>query len=411
MCSCGARTPARPRFEPEFHEVSGVFDDSVLRGWTFAIGAADLDGDLLPEIYFVHDWGPDRLLHNRSQPGTLKFALLKGERTMTMPRSKVLGGDSFNGMGIDFGDLNGDGWPDLFVSNITAPYGLHESHFVFLSTGRVDQMRAGVAPYWDASERLGLARSGWAWEARLADFDNDGTLEAVQAAGFLKGSVDRWPEAQELAVANDSLISDPRSWASLEPGDDVSGRDHNPFFVRAADGRYHDLAGPLGLADPMCSRGIALADVDGDGRVDFAVANQWGPSYLFHNQAPAAGTYLSLRLCLPVDATHHGAARVHSANARPEEACRPAIGASATVSWGAGRKATAQVDGGTGHSGKRAPELHFGLGRVASHEPLRVDVHARDRDGRRRAETLALEPGRYTVILGEPADAEVVNTP
>jgi hypothetical protein len=56
-----------------------------------ALGAADLDGDLMPELYFANDFGPDRLLHNRSTPGHLNFALLEGERKFTTPSSKVLG--------------------------------------------------------------------------------------------------------------------------------------------------------------------------------------------------------------------------------------------------------------------------------------------------------------------------------
>ena len=59
----------------------------------------------------------------------------------------------------------------------------------------------------------------------------------------------------------------------------------------------------------------------------------------------------------------------------------------------------AQVDGGSGHSGKRAPELHFGLGRIAAGTPLRVDFRYRDGTGRVRAETLRLAPGRHTVLL------------
>jgi len=96
-----------------FREVADVFEDQVNRGWTLGVGAADLDGDLLPEIYFAHDFGPDRLLHNRSTPGHPKFAVLEGKRGFTTPASFVLNQDSFKGMGVDFGDVNGDGMLDI----------------------------------------------------------------------------------------------------------------------------------------------------------------------------------------------------------------------------------------------------------------------------------------------------------
>ena len=145
-----------------FVDVEGVLDDLGGYGWTLAIGAADLDGDLLPEIYFANDFGPDRLLHNRSRPGEFRFALLEGRKTLTTPNSKVVGRDSFKGMGVDFGDLNGDGILDIFVSNIAAEFALEESHFAFLGTGETARMNQGIAPFHDESERLGLSRSSWA---------------------------------------------------------------------------------------------------------------------------------------------------------------------------------------------------------------------------------------------------------
>ncbi|MDB6053025.1 MAG: uncharacterized protein JWN25_548, partial [Verrucomicrobiales bacterium] len=282
-----------------FTEVKDVFSPEVSRGWTLAMGAMDLDGDLLPEIYLANDFGPDRLLHNRSTPGHVKFALLEGERDFTTPKSCVLGHDSFKSMGMDFGDINGDGIPDIYVSNLATRYGLTESHFLWLSTGRLEKMAAGIAPYTHGAEKLGLARSGFAFEARVADFDNDGLLEAMQACGFMKGKINRWPELQALGTSNDKLIHNPRFWPAFRPGADLSGKDWNPFFVLGSDKRFHDISPLIGLAEPSVSRGIAIADVDGDGRLDFLTANQWGPSFFFKNESPNTGEFLGLRLKKP----------------------------------------------------------------------------------------------------------------
>lgn len=390
----------------QFREAEGVLPDEVARGWTLAVGAADLDGDLLPELYLAQDWGPDRLLHNRSVPDRPNFELLHGERTLTTPTSKVVGRDSFNGMGIDFGDLNGDGRPDIVVNNITCDFGLHESHFLFLSTGETEPMQRGIAPYRDASEDWGLARSGWAWDVKMADFDNDGTQEILQATGFAKGKHDRWPEYQETALLNDRLVHNPSFWPRVQPGDHVSGNDSNPFFVRADNGRYYDLAPRLGLAEPMTSRGIAVADVDGDGRLDFALANQWGPSYFFHNRAPNPGGFLGLCLRLPVGTARPTFfVRPGRPDQRQDPPSRPAIGAAASVALPDGRALVDQVDGGNGHSGKRSPELLFGLGRATAPDILPVELHWRDPQGTVRQTTLHLPPGWHTVMLGTPPNA------
>lgn len=365
----------------KFREVKNVFREEVARGWTVALGAADLDGDLLPEIYFAHDFGPDRLLHNRSKPGRLSFVEVEGRRNLMTPKSCVLGHDSFKSMGCDFADVNGDNILDIYVSNIATKFGLTESHFLWQSTGDASAMRRGVAPYVQNSEKLGLSRSGFGWDARLADFDNDGALEAIQACGFIKGKVNRWPELQALGTSNSKVVHNPRFWPSFKPGADLAGRDSNPFFVRAASGRYFDVAPAIGLAEPMVSRGIAIADVDGDGRLDYVCANQWGPSFSFHNDAPSAGAFLGLRL--------------------QRRAGGPAIGATATVTLANGRKLTGHTDGGSGHSGRRAPEIHFGLGAASKTQPLAVDLKWRDERGVVRKATRQLPPGWHTIRLGE----------
>lgn len=396
----GATSGAHPTVH--FVEVTNVFSPEVNHGWTLAIGAADLNGDQLPEIYFAHDFGPDRLLYNESTPGHLKFIELKGRRGFMTPKSCVLGYDSFKGMGCDFGDVNGDGLLDIYVSNIADEYALCESHFLWESTGRLDEMKRGIAPYVQASEELGLSRSGWGWDCRLADFDNSGVLQAIQAVGFIKGKINRWPELQSLGTSNDRIVHDPRLWPTLEPGADLSGHDLDAFFVRAADGRFYNIGPEVGFTKPMVSRGIALADADGDGRIDFILSNQWGPSYYYHNVSPNPGAFLGLHLLLPVAGERDTRFRVRSGHPGPDLYGRPAVCAQAHVVLPDGRKLVAQVDGGSGHASGRCREILMGLGHLRPGTRVPVELDWRDIHGKVQHATLMLSPGWHSVLLGSP---------
>jgi len=308
----------------------------------------------------------------------------------------VLGRDSFKSMGVDFADLNDDGIPDIYVSNITEPKGLQESQMLFLSTGDINRIREGIAPYVNRSEALGLSDSGWAWDAKLDDFDNDGIPEALQATGFIRGTSNRWPEIQELATANDVFISSvSTSWPRIEPGADIAGHNQNPFFVRVGN-HYVDVAKQIGFGEEYVSRGIAIGDVDLDGSLDLIVSNMWGPASYYHNEHPVAGSSLSLNLLLPVSREYSGETLVYAG--KSGMLGRAAVGAAVTVTRPDGRVLTRQVDGGNGHSGKRSPDLHFGLG--DSQGVVNVKIRWRDHQGQVHQTFLNLKPGRYTVLLG-----------
>ncbi|MDP7038775.1 MAG: VCBS repeat-containing protein [Myxococcota bacterium] len=384
-----------------FKEAVDAFDEQSTLSWTLAVGAADLDGDLLPEIYFANDFGPDRLMHNVSTPGKPRFRILEGEGGFATPASLSLGKDSFKGMGVDFGDINGDGLLDIYVSNIADKFALQESHFLWLSTGDKISMENNHAPYEHGSEKLGLARSGWGWGTRLADFNNDGVLEAVQATGFIEGAIDRWPELQSLGTSNDEVLKDPDFWPRFQPGDELSGDNPNAFFVHAKDGRFYNIAAQIGMGEAVVSRGIATADVDGDGDLDMAFANQWVDSVFYRNQCSDCGRFLALHLLLPIGAAEHRKSTLRAGHPDGSILTKAAIGASVIVTRPDGVKLVAQVDGGNGHSGRRSSNLHFGLDSSTAKDTIHVQVRWRTLDGRPQSESFEMNPGWHTIYLGD----------
>jgi len=375
-----------------------VLPEEARNGWTLAVSANDLDGDLLPELYIANDFGQDRLLYNQSKPGKLSFSNVKTTRTPGTPKSKRIGDDSFKGMGVDFGDTNHDGLYDAFVSNLTVGWGIVESNFHYLNTAKDKadlraQLRSGEAPFKDVSGGDGTAWSGWSWDNKLADFTNRGELDIAVTNGFIKGATNRWPQLQELAMANDSLVSNPFFWPNANAGDDLAGSEMLKFFVKGDDGRYTDLAPELGLAVPIPTRGIATGDADGDGRLDMAVARQFAEPVYYHNEAPDAGGYLNLKLTHEQDGETTGTA---------PSAGSPATGAQVTATTADGKKYVQRVDGGSGHGGKRSSEVHIGLGDAQG--PVTVCIEWRDRHGKTHMQELELDQGMHEFVLGDSAE-------
>lgn len=395
-----------------FAEAEGVFDEVGGTGWTLALGAQDLDGDGRPELYVANDFGPDRLLVNESTPGKAAFREARGTRHPITPRSNVVGADSFKSRGVAFTDLNADGTPDILVSNTTEEYGLHEGNFAFLSLP--GGLHEGHAPYDDHGGELGLSRTGWSWDVKAADFDNDGDDEVMHATGFVRGEVDRWAQLHEAAVSNDLALSNPALWPNIRAGDDLSGHDVNSFLTRGTDGRYLDVARRAGVGDDTVSRAFAVGDVDDDGRLDFAVANQWAGSALYRNHGVTA-PFVGLRLRLPAGACRAAGlmwpapARTASAPAglnRPAPT-RPAIGAVARVRVPGGVTLARQLYPANGHNGVSAPELLFGLGGGAGSGPFPVEVSWRDACGVPRTASLSVEPGWHQILLAGGGASEM----
>jgi len=339
----------------------------------------------------ANDHGPDRMYHNRSTAGHIRFAEVEGVRHALVPKSKRVGHDSFKGMSIDFGDLTGSGRFDMFVSNITTTWGIEESNFLWRNTSsdQADaraQLGAGRAPFENEAAKLKMAWTGWGWDAKMADFDNSGYPAVVQADGFVKGQINRWPWLQELAMSNDLMLENPGMWPNAEPGDDISGHEALAFWARGDDGKFVNVSKELGLAVPTPTRGIAVGDTDGNGAQDFAVARQWETPAYYRNDKAGSGDFLGLRLHRP------------ALGATADTAGSPAYGAQVRIRTADGRTQLAQLDGGGGHSGRRSFDVFFGLGTAGS-QPVSATVSWRDLDGATHTQTLDLTAGWHDLML------------
>jgi hypothetical protein len=383
-----------------YTEQPQAIDLSLATGWTLGAATADLDGDLLPELYLANDFGNDHLFHNVSTPGHIRFEVVTGVRTPTTPKSMVLGHDSFKGMAADFGDLGNTDQFDIFVSNITTSYGIEESNYVWMNDAKSPadagaMMDNGVAPYQNKAAAMNMAWTGWGWDAKMADFDDSGNLSIVQTDGFVKGSINRWPWLQELAMTNDELVDNPAMWPKAGAGDDIAGSQKLAFWAKEPSGRYVNISHELGLDVPVVTRGVAVADTNGDGSQDFAVARQWGPPAFYQNDHPANGEFLGLRLYRPDGATT-------GARTDMQGIGTPAYGAVVKIITADGHSQVAQLDGGGGHSGKRSFDVFFGLGNDGS-RPVSVQLSWRDLAGGVHTQSLSMTSGWHDLMLGSTA--------
>jgi hypothetical protein len=174
-------------------------------GWDLAAAWADYDDDGWPDLYVANEFGGNRLYHNE-RDGTFR------DRA---PESGTVDGGS--AMGVAWGDYDGDGDQDLFVSGMHANSGWVLFHpawptpipwyfkFLGLFTDAV-QIRAeritdeltrgsslfrneGDGTFTDVSDEAGVRDTQWGWAAEFLDYDNDGRLDLYAVNGFITGPI------------------------------------------------------------------------------------------------------------------------------------------------------------------------------------------------------------------------------
>ncbi len=306
-----------------FKEVSQQYglDDT---GWTLAVGAADLNGKGFPDLYVANDYGPDSLFLN-----------IDGSHFKKVIERHGIGDDTKKGMNVAFGDFKNSGRLGIYVTNITEPGYLVEGNMLWENLGN-GQFR-------DVAWSVGAADCGWAWGAVFGDLNNDGYLDIYCANGMVSGNpkTDYWYDLFTMSVGINLILEDAATWPAMD-SKSWSGHQRSRVFLNDGRGRFRDVSEKVEVNDLYDGRGVALADLDRDGTLDVIVANNKGPLLVYLNQVDPSRKWIQFRL-------------------KGTESNRSAIGAQVTLHWN--NQVQVQVlDGGGGDSGHSEKLLHFGLG-------------------------------------------------
>jgi hypothetical protein len=316
----------------------GRFDEVALgpefSGRALGVVAVDYDGDGRQDLFVARDASPNLLLRNL---GGGRFESLGLEAEVAYSPE----GTARAGMGVDAGDVDGDGTPDFVVTNFD-----HEYHALYLNPGRLPFVEATV------SSRLAEhSRPYVGWGVRLVDYDNDGDLDALIVNGHLHEMIAR--SNREVSYREPPLLLNNNGRARF------SRVEAGPAFSRQ-----------------YLARGLATGDYDNDGAVDAAFVSLNDPPVLLHNEAAAGRRWIGVRL-------------------RGTQSNRDGIGAKLTLTVDS-RKLTRWVTGGGSFLASHDRRVVFGLGSATG--PAEIEI--RWPSGRVQRIT-GLAAGKYHDVVEE----------
>ncbi|HLJ76267.1 MAG TPA: CRTAC1 family protein [Acidobacteriaceae bacterium] len=296
------------------------------RRWALACAAADLEGTGYPDLFVANDYGVSELYIN--DHGHFHEA---GQQT-------GVGFAPKSGMNAAFGDIFNQGRFSIYVSNISEEGVLIQGNNLWVP-------QDGKALHYENLARdLGVELGGWSFGAQFGDLNNDGTLDLYLENGYISASKTRsyWYDFSKVAGGNSSIIGDAAHWPAFD-GRSLSGYQQKKVWINDGAGKFIDVAQAVGVTDRYDGRSIALADLWNNGALDAVVANQGGPLLIYKNTVAPQNDWIELDL-------------------ESTTTNRSAIGALVTVYWN-GQKQVQTVTGGNGFASENDRRPHFGLGK------------------------------------------------
>lgn len=277
----------------DYSEKANIYRSSI--GFGLGITLGDFNNDSWTDIFVSNDFFERDYLYINNQHGSFTDSLTDYFESISM-----------GSMGADFADLDNDGSPELFVTEMLPDslnrkksktvyenwnkYQLNVQNGYYHQFPRnVLQKKVGDRNYVEVGRLAGIAASEWSWGALLFDMNNDGRKDVFIANGIYKDLLDRDYLTYTGAEDNVRKIIKEEENAIVKLIDLMpSSAFPNYAFRNDGELSFKNVASAWGLGEPMYSSGSAYGDLDNDGDLDLVINNINSPSIIYKNNSDSS---------------------------------------------------------------------------------------------------------------------------